>query len=227
MLLDQMHIALRERDRDAFLVEAFLHRARDVPVHRPVVTGPGPGAYHEVDRGLAQGVQPDHRLGLGEHQFVALDDIAQHSLGVVDIVRIGDAKDHVHAPMGLGRDVADHIAPDLAVRHYHLLVVPGCDGRRNQIHRLDRAHDTPRLHRIADIERPIDQDHHAGRKVGKGILQGEADDKAGDTETGENRAQLDAELRERDQQTEEHHHLAGKRDDLLLQQLRQINSFSS
>ena len=140
MLLDQMHIALRERDRDAFLVEAFLHRARDVPVHRPVVTGPGPGTYHEVDRGFAQGVQPDHRLGLGEHQLVAFDDVPQHAFGVIDIVPVGDAEDHVDASVWFGRDVADHIAPDLAVGHDQYLVIHGCYGGRDQAHFLHEAH---------------------------------------------------------------------------------------
>ena len=141
MLLDQVHIALRERDRDAFLVEAFLHRTRDVPVHRPVVTGPGPGTYHEVDRGFAQGVQPDHRLGLGEHQFVALDDIPQHPLGVVDVVCIGDAEDHVDASRGPPGVVDDHRSEDLPVRNDHLLVVWRLQRGVEDPDLLDRAGD--------------------------------------------------------------------------------------
>ena len=50
MLLDQVHIALRERDRDTLGIEALLDLARDVPVDLPVIGRCHPWPHDEIDR---------------------------------------------------------------------------------------------------------------------------------------------------------------------------------
>ena len=44
-----MHILLRIRNGDAFLVETLFHGASYDPVYGTVVLGPDPGTAHEVD----------------------------------------------------------------------------------------------------------------------------------------------------------------------------------
>ena len=84
--LVDVHIPLREGDRDAFLVEPHLHRAGHVPVDIPVVVGFHPRPHHEIDRGIVQGVQAHHGFGIIQNPVIVLQDIIE------DLLRVGNVE---------------------------------------------------------------------------------------------------------------------------------------
>ncbi len=51
----EVNVALRERDRNAFLVESLFNPFMHVPVHRPQIVGFCPGAHDEIDRVITKG----------------------------------------------------------------------------------------------------------------------------------------------------------------------------
>ena len=52
-------------------------------------------------------------------------DRLEHRLGLGNLVGVRDPEHHVHAALFLGRDVLDHVAPDLVVGHDDRLVIEG------------------------------------------------------------------------------------------------------
>ena len=69
--LVQINVLLRERERDALLVEALLDRLGEVEEYAPVVRGLDPRAYDEVDAAVGEFRDGDRAFGLIENAFVS------------------------------------------------------------------------------------------------------------------------------------------------------------
>ncbi len=132
------------------------------------------------------------------------DDFVQDALDLLHVVRVGHPEGEIDPADLLGRHVADHVAPDLAVGHDQGLVVEGEDRGGDQAHRAHAARHAGGLDHVAHVEGPVDQDHRARGEVREGVLQREADDEAGDAEAGQQRPDLHAELGERHQHADHH-----------------------
>ena len=87
-----------------------------------------------------------------------------------------------------GRFIGDCDATVIRSRKRNSHHVEGCDG----------AFKPSNGHVVADLEWFIDSNHEAARQAAKGFLKGEAQDEAGNTETCDKRANIDAELAEDD-----------------------------
>ena len=111
-----------------------------------------------------------------------------------DVVAVGNSEHHVHPSDPLCRNVLDHIPPDLAVRHHQRLVVDGQYGGADQAHAADSSKGSRRLDQIPHIIGTVNEDHHPGGEIGKGVLQGEADDEADHSEPRQEGGDLEAEL---------------------------------
>src|SRR5210317_117472 len=71
--LVQVNVLLREREGDAFLVEALLDRLGKVEHHAPVVSRLDPGAYDEVDTAVCEFRDRNCRSRIGQDTFVGGD----------------------------------------------------------------------------------------------------------------------------------------------------------
>ena len=135
---------------------------------------------------------------------MGLQNLLQDPFGVGNVVRVRNPEDHVDTAFLLGGDILDHVAPDLVVGDHECPMVQGQDGCRHQGHIVDFAGSACNLDQIAHIVGSVEQDHHARREISESVLKGETDDKADNTEAGEQRTHLEAELRQGHQDAEDH-----------------------
>ena len=74
-IIEYVHIALRERNRDALLVKANLRGSGHIPVHLPVVIDLDPGPDDKIDRRFTQRVQAHHRLRIVEDLVMGFQNV--------------------------------------------------------------------------------------------------------------------------------------------------------
>jgi len=193
------------------------------------------GGQHQVglDRAEVLLGRPDADRSLGEH-FGKVDDL-DHRRGVLAHARIAlgplahllqhdhqvglqrHLEQHVGAAIAVGRVVEDDVAKHLAVGDHHLDVVGRGDLGEQQVQRLDRALAGGRLDDVAHAIGTEQQDHHPGRHVRQGALQGQADGQRGRAEHGDDRGRLHAQLLQHRHQTDGDHRVAHQRGDEALQ----------
>src|SRR6056297_3319196 len=114
-LVVHVDVALRERNADAFRVEALLDGLRDVELQAPVVGRIGPGPCHDIDAGVGEFGHDDLRRRVGQHPLVGREHFLDDLLRLVDVVAVTDAEGEVDPPCLVGRVVGDDAARDLAV----------------------------------------------------------------------------------------------------------------
>ena len=74
-----MHVALRERDRDALSVEALLHFLHEVEIDTPIVSRGTPRTNHEVNTAIVERRNRNLRRRIFEDSVIfsdaRLDDV--------------------------------------------------------------------------------------------------------------------------------------------------------
>src|SRR6056297_188804 len=195
--LNAVHIHLREGNGDALFVEAQLDLLVSIPVNAPEIGSFGPGAYQEVDTGIGQFAQSDHRRRVFQYALVRVNDLLQQLLGLEQVVAVGNAKYHIDAPCVAGGIVGDVVADNGAVGNDHLLVIGSGHGGGEDADLVDHAAGTPRLDVVSLGKWPEYDQHYAGCQIRQGTLQREPDREAGSTKHCHQGRGVDTELAER------------------------------
>ena len=95
------------------------------------------------------------------------------------------------------------------------------------VHCPDRAEYTSDLDDIADVERSIKKDHHAGGKVAQRVLQGKADNETCDTKAGQQWGDRYSHLPQCDQKTDEQDDILDRCDGDVAQELAICSAFEA
>ena len=167
-------------------------------------------------------MQLDGRFRIVEHFFLRVDDLLQYSFRIGNIIAVGNSERHIHPALRLFRHVLDYTAPDQVVRQYDRLIVERQHRRIDETHLVNLAEYATYFDEVADIKRPVDQYHHPGRKIRQRILKRESNHETRNTETREQRAERNTQLRQGDQNSQHHDQVAGHRRSHPFQQLRQL-----
>jgi len=187
------------------------------------------GGQHQVglDRAEVGGRRPDADRGLGI-DFRQVDHLDHHRRVLADArIALGPLaqalehhdevdlerrlEQHVGPPRAVGRVVQDHVAEHLAVGDHHLDVVEGGDLGEQQVQRLDGALAGRGLDDVADAIGAEQQDHHPGRHVRQGALQGETNGQRGRAQHRDDRGRLHAQLLQHRHQADGDHRIADQR----------------
>ena len=100
-----------------------------------------------------------------------------------------------------------------------------CQDRRiDETHLADASVGASHFDQVADVERPVEQDHHPRGEVRERVLQGEAEDETRDTEASQQRAERDAKLRECYQSAYSDNQIARGHAHHTLQELRDMDA---
>ena len=170
-----MHVALRERDRDAFGVEGEFGPLDQIEAEAPEIGGAHPGARGDVDAAVAQFRDHHQRRRFGVGPLVLGDQPGKDVFRLAQIVAVANPEHEIHPTAILSGKVGDVVIGQGAVGHDDPLVVWCQHDRAEDLDFANGAGYALRLDEVAHAKGSKQQDQHAPGEVGQAALQRESD----------------------------------------------------
>src|SRR5216684_2903500 len=185
---------------------------------RPITHFHAPDHELEVDRAVAELVEKNARLRIGERGGMFARGGNQRIAHFVDVAAICDPdwNPKAHPRIAVG-PVRHRRINEFRVRDDHGDVVVSHDHRATRANMLHLASDARYLHAVAHRDRPLRQNHETADKIARDILQAKADADADRARKNRQRPEMNAGIIENNKNADDENDVADDLRDRVLQ----------
>ncbi len=156
-MVDQVQIALRERDADATFVQSLLEILGKIELDRPVVVRSSPDSNDEINRTVSQLANNDLGCGILQDSFIRSNHGLNDRHRLVDAIPVTDAHNEVDSPSAVVGIIDNGAVPDGTVGDNNLDVIGRRQLGREQADVLHRPCVTADFDVLAHFEWAEDQ----------------------------------------------------------------------